>query len=74
MKNHNNGDDDGNNGGNKDGKQDGNDDGNATSRLGSDDPIFDPIAMPRSRLGLAEEGWATTTAALRLRHHMYLHV
>ena len=39
----------------KDGNKDRNDNDNATSGSGSDGPIFDAIAMPRPRLGIAEE-------------------
>ena len=56
ITNHNNGYDNGDN--------NGNDDNNAASRSGSG-PIFYLIATPGSRLGLAEEYWATTMTALR---------
>ena len=47
MTNYDNGDEDGDN----NGKEDGNNDNNATSGLGSDGPIFDPITTPQSRRG-----------------------
>ena len=54
--------------------EDGNDNDNAAARSGSDGPIFDPITTPQSRLGLAEEDWATTTIVLHMWCSMYLHV
>ena len=66
MTNHDNGDDDGDN----DGNEDGNNNDNAAHGSISDFPIFDLIVMPRSRLSLAEEDWATTA----LRSHVYLRV
>ena len=70
MTNHNDGYDNIYNGGN----EEGNDDDNATSGSGSDGPIFDPIATPWSRLGIAEDDWATTTMVMRPRQHVYLRV
>ena len=52
--------------------KDGNNDENAASGSGSDDPIFDPIAMSWYHLGITEEDQATIATALRPRHHMYL--
>ena len=49
------GDDDGDN----DINEDGNDDDNAAAGSESDGPIFNPITVPRSCLGLAEEYRAT---------------
>ena len=54
--------------------KDWNDDGNATSGSGSNDPIFDPITTPWSRLSLVEEDWETTTTGMRLQRTMYLRV
>ena len=70
MKKHNNGDEDGDN--HK--KKDRNEKGNVASRSVSDFPIFDPITMPWSCLGLAEEYQATMATVLRPRHTMYLRV
>ena len=43
--------------GDDNGSEDGNDDDNAASGSGSDGPIFDPIATPRSRGGgLGDDG------------------
>ena len=70
MTNH----DDGNDSGDNDRNKDKNDDSNVASGPGSDGPVFNPIATPRSRLGIAEDYWATTTTALQKRRHMYLHV
>ena len=39
-------------GGDNNGNEDINDDDNAASGLGYDGPIFDPITMPWSRLGI----------------------
>ena len=68
MTNHYNEDDNGDNNGN----EDENDDDNATFGSGSDGPIFDPIVMPRSCLGLAEEYRVTMATDLWLWFHMYL--
>ena len=54
------------------GNNDGNNDNNSAYGSGSDDPIFDPIMMPQSRLGIAEDDRATTTIALQPRRHIYL--
>ena len=50
-----------------------NDDDNATAVSVSDGPIFDPITMPWSRLGLADEDRATTATLLWLQRTMYPH-
>ena len=70
MKKHNNGDEDGDN--HK--KKDRNEKGNVASRSVSDFPIFDPITMPWSCLGLAEEDRETMKTALRPWCHIYLRV
>ena len=74
MKNHNNGYDSGYNNRNKDV----NDNDNDASGLGSDGPIFDPITMLWSLLGLAEEDQGTMMMVLRPRPRprcpMYLRV
>ena len=44
--------------------EDGNGDNNAASVEGYNGPIFDPVARPQSRLGLAEEDWLTKTIVL----------
>ena len=70
MTNHDNGDDNGYHSKN----EDGNDYDNAASGSGSNDPNFDTIATPWSRLGLAEENWVTKTFVLRLKSHTYHNV
>ena len=67
MTNHNNGYDNRDNGRN----EDGNDDDNATSGSGSDGLIIDHIATPWSRLGIAENDWATTKMVLRPQQYVY---
>ena len=74
MTNHDGGDDNGNNDGNNNGNEDWNNEDNVAFGLGSDGPIFDLIFTPWSRLSLTEDDQATTTMALRTRHHMYLRV
>ena len=44
--------------GDNDRNEDRNNEDNAVP--GSDGPIFNPITMPRSRLGIVEEDWVTT--------------
>ena len=54
--------------------EDGNEDKNAADISGSDGPIFNLIATPRSRLIIAEEHRATTTTTLWPCLRMYLRV
>ena len=58
--------------GDNDGNEDGNDKGNAAAGSVYDRPIFDPIKIPRSRLGVTGESWETTATSLCLRRTMYL--
>ena len=60
--------------GDNDRNEDVNDNDNASSRSGSDGPIFNPISAPWSCLGLAEKDEATMTMVLWLRHHMYIRI
>ena len=70
MKKYNDGDGHGDNGGN----EEGNDDDNETSISGPYGPIFDPIIMPRSHLGIVKEDWLKMTTALRPRRTMYIRI
>ena len=70
MTNHDVGDDDRDNGKN----EDGNNGDNAASGSGSDGPIFDPIVINWSCLGIAEDDRDMTTMVLRPRNHMYLRI
>ena len=57
-----------------DGKEDENNNGNAASRSGSNGPIFDLIALPRSYLGCADYYWTATKMSLRPQCHIYLRI
>ena len=65
--------DDGDDGRDNNGNKVRNNDNNATSRPGSDGPIFNMTTTTWSCLGLTEEYWAITAMVLQTRCTMYPH-